>query len=212
MHTGKTICDNPTRNCLVFNSVDNSAGLKELPKPQNDTLSHVEWFAMRDLKRSNAKIRAWQELSAMGFEVFTPLQQKIISSRRQDVAVIPDLLFVHATRTELDPIVTSSATLQYRFVKGAGAGTPLTVRQAEMDKFITLVNAAKRVEYLTPEELTPDMIGKPMRIVCDGPLNGQTVNLLAIPGGGRSRKILVTLPGLLSAAITLTPTALQPLK
>ena len=52
--------------------------------------------------------------------------------------------------------------------------------------------------------------GKPMRIVCDGPLNGQTVNLMAIPGSGRSRKILVTLPGLLSAAITLTPTYLQP--
>lgn len=170
----------------------------------------MEWFALRDLKRSNAKTRAWQELSADGFEVFTPLRPQICGRERREVAVIPDLLFVHSTRTALDHIIRRTPTLQYRFLKGAPAGTPMTVRADDMNRFITLVRAAKQVEYLTPEQLTPEMIGHPVRIVCDGPLNGLTATLLALPGS-KSRRILAAIPGLLSAALTLTPIALQPL-
>ena len=202
--------ENTPHNCLVLNAFQNSAGLKEFPEPENTQPSSAEWFAMRDLKRPNAKIRAWQELTAAGFDVFTPLQQQIISRERRQVAVIPDLLFVHTTRAELDPIVARSTTLQYRYLKGAPAGTPVTVRAEEMNRFISLVRAAKKVSYITPDELTPAMIGRQVRLVCDGPLNGQIVNLLALPSSPRSRRILVTLPGLLSAALTLTPTALQP--
>ncbi|MDE6652305.1 MAG: hypothetical protein K2K08_07870, partial [Paramuribaculum sp.] len=33
-----------------------------------------QWFAMRDLKRPNAKTHAWQLLTQKGFTVFTPLK------------------------------------------------------------------------------------------------------------------------------------------
>lgn len=206
-----TYQENTPCNCLISNNFQNQAGLREFPLAEIKPLSSVEWFAMRDLKRANAKIRAWQELADAGFEVFTPLQQQIVGRQRRQVAVIPDLLFVRSTRAELDPIVARSTTLQYRFLKGAPAGTPMTVRAADMNRFITLVGAAKRVDYLTPDELTPAMIGRPVRLICDGPLNGQIVNLLSLPSSPRSRRILVTLPGLLSAALTLSPTYLQPM-
>ncbi len=197
-------------NCLIANHFENTAGLKALPDSKKTPIASEEWFVLRDLKRSNAKTRAWQELSDAGFEVFTPIKPEIRQRERREVAVIPDLLFVHSTRAALDPIVRRTPTLQYRFLKGAPAGTPMTVRADDMNRFITLVRAAKQVEYLTPEQLTPEMIGHPVRIVCDGPLNGLTATLLALPGS-KSRRILAAIPGLLSAALTLTPIALQPL-
>ena len=197
-------------NCLITNHFENTAGLKALPNSKITSNSSEEWFVLRDLKRSNAKTRAWQELTDAGFEVFTPIKPEIRQRERREVAVIPDLLFVHSTRTALDPVIRRTPTLQYRFLKGAPAGTPMTVRADDMNRFITLVRAAKQVEYLTPEQLTPEMIGSSVRIVCDGPLNGLTATLLALPGS-KSRRILAAIPGLLSAALTLTPIALQPL-
>ena len=32
-----------------------------------------QWFVMRDLKRSNAKLPAYKQLAALGMEIFTPM-------------------------------------------------------------------------------------------------------------------------------------------
>lgn len=171
-----------------------------------------QWFAMRDLKRRNAKLPAWRQLTEAGFEVFTPLKTEIITNGsrrvRQDVACVPDLLFVRTSRRELDPVVLHTPTLQYRFVRGGKAGEPLTVRSADMERFIAAVRQAERVEYFSPDEITPDMLGRNVCIVCDGPLNGHVCRLLSV-SGTRRRRILVTLPGLLTAAVTLTPSYLR---
>lgn len=74
---------------------------------------------MRDLKRPNAKLRAYQQLSDAGFTVFTPMVTRVSERNgkriRETVPFIFDLLFVYSTRSDLDPVVDHMDTLQYRY-------------------------------------------------------------------------------------------------
>lgn len=84
-----------------------------------------QWYALSDLKRANAKHRAWEVLTEKGFEVFTPMHWKLISNKsvrktRVRVPVIYELLFVRSDRESLDMEIQRMETLQHRFVKGCG--------------------------------------------------------------------------------------------
>lgn len=176
----------------------------------SDSTSQLHWFAMRDLKRPNAKIMAWQDLTQKGFTVFTPkkwvtttVQGKRI---RREVPYIPDLLFVRATRAELDPEVDATPTLQYRYAIGSKA-TPITVRDAEMNRFVTAVSKAPDTKYYLPDELTPEMLGREILII-GGPLEGYRGTLLSLRGT-RTRRMLVQLPGIITAAVEVSPEFIQ---
>lgn len=170
----------------------------------------VRWYALRDLKRPNAKVKAYQQLEEQGFEVFTPLHWVVTTvagkKQRRRVPVISDMLFVRSSRSRLDRVVATSDTLQYRFAKGAQA-TPIVVRDAEMDAFARACNAVPEVHYYLPEEITPDMIGKPIRLI-GGTLDGLEGVLLKTRGS-RKKRLLVQLPGLLAAAIEVAPTLIH---
>ena len=77
------------------------------------------WYALRDLKRSNAVYPAYKQLRELGIEVFTPMKWRITKKNGKqigrEVPVMPDLLFAHDTRKNLDPIVAKTSTLQYRY-------------------------------------------------------------------------------------------------
>ena len=169
------------------------------------------WYVMRDLKRPNAKVRAWQALADKGFDVFTPTRWQVneVAGRRErhEVPYVPDLLFVRSTRAALDPEVEATATLQYRFVRGAAQYTALTVREAEMQRFMMAARATSTPQYFLPDELTPSMLGRLVRIV-GGPLDGITGRLLSVRGL-RRRKLLVELPGLITAAVEVAPEFIQ---
>ena len=163
----------------------------------------MTWFVMRDLTRANAKFPAWKLLSEEGFRVFTPLKWKvrIIGSRKErlQVPVVHDLLFVDSTREKLDPLVSHTPTLQYRFVRGGYYGQAMEVNDADMERFIRAVRSTDDVIYYDPSEITPSMIGKEVRIV-GGPLNGMTGHLLSIKGM-RKKRLIVELPGMLASAV-----------
>ena len=165
-----------------------------------------EWYVMRDLKRSNAKLPAYKMLMEKGFEVFTPMVWKVVSRRgkrlRIQVPYMQDLLFVFDTRRELDPIVELVPTLQYRFVRGMYC-EPMTVRCEDMERFITAVKSAESPCFYTPGEVTPDMIGHKVRIV-GGPLDSYEGRLQKIRGS-RSRRLFVELPALLTVSVEVNP-------
>lgn len=170
------------------------------------------WFAMRDLKRANAKLPAYKQLTEAGFEVFTPMTTRVATIRgrrvKQRIPYMSDLLFVHANRATLDPIVARTDTLQYRYAKGQGYCTPIVVRDAEMDTFMHFIRTTDDVTYYQPDEITPSMYGRMVRLVCDGPLDGYECRLLSARGTTR-RRILIQLSGLLSAAIEINPSYIQ---
>lgn len=202
------------------------AGLEGMPLPENmnesrqqdkdriptekneffDGNDRLQWFVMRDLKRWNAKLPAYELFNDLKIEVFTPMVWKLVirhgKRSKEQVPFIQDLLFVHGTRQAVDPVVEKHDTVQYRYVRG-GYKMPMTVRETDMQRFIHAVNSTEKPQYYTPEEITPDMVGRKVRIV-GGPLDGYEGNLQKMQGA-RIRRLFIEIPNLLAAAIEVQP-------
>lgn len=173
----------------------------------------LHWFVMRDLKRSNAKMPAYQMLGNMGIKVFTPMVWKVVvrHGKRipQEVPFMQDLLFVHESYKVLSPIVERVGTLQFRFLRD-GERTPMTVRDADMDRFIKAVEAAENPCFYAPNDIKPSMVGKYVRII-GGLLNGYEGRLLKLQGS-RIKRLFIELPNLLTAAVEVQPEFIQIMK
>lgn len=175
-----------------------------------DGKDRLQWFVMRDLKRWNAKLPAYKLLDGLVTKVFTPMVWKLVvrngKRSREKVPFMQDLLFVHDTRLAVDPIVEKYDTVQYRYVRG-GYKIPMTVREADMQRFIHAVESTENPRYYKPEEITPDMVGRKVRIV-DGPLDGYEGYLQKIQGA-HVKRLFVELPNLLAAAVEVQPEYIQ---
>ena len=172
-----------------------------------------QWFVMRDLKRSNAKLPAYKLLEGMGIETFTPMVWKLALRRgkrcREKVPFMQDMLFVYATRQGIDPIVEKVNTLQYRYVRG-GYKMPMTVREADMKRFIHAVKSSDDPCFFTPGEVSADMIGRRVRII-GGPLDGYEGCLQKMQGA-RTKRLFVELPDILTASVEVQPEYIQVIK
>ena len=172
----------------------------------SDESDRLQWFVMRDLKRRNAKLPAYKLFDNLKIRFFTPMVWRLVIRHgkriKEEVPFIQDLLFVHSTRQAVDPIVEKYDTVQYRYVRG-GYKIPMTVREADMQRFIDAVSSTDNPQYYKPEEITPDMIGRKVRIV-GGPLDGYEGNLQKMQGA-RVKRLFVELPNLLAAAVEVQP-------
>lgn len=161
------------------------------------------WYALRDLKRSNAIYPAYKQLRELGIEVFTPMKWRMTKRNgRQfgrEVPVMPDLLFAHDSRKILDPIVAQTPTLQYRFKKGGTYCEPIIVPEEDMNRFIGAVRAAEEPKYYSAEEIDSLMTGKNIRIV-GGAMDGQEGKLLTVRGS-KVKRIVIKLPNLLALSV-----------
>lgn len=173
--------------------------------------SEKQWFVMRDLRRRNCNTLTIHELAKAGVEVFTPMTQMVmtIGGRRQrrEVPVIQDLLFVHESKDALDPLVEVCPSLQYRYMLGKTKSEPMTVRESDMERFIFAVSNTETPIFYKPGELTNAMYGKSVRIV-GGLLNDYSGRLLSVKGM-RKRRLIVELPGFISAAVEVQPEFIQ---
>lgn len=169
--------------------------------------SEKQWFVMRDLKRRNSNSLTIHDLAKAGLEVFTPMTQMVMKIggklQRREVPVIQDLLFIHDSKETLDPIVRCTPTLQYRYQRGKSTAEPTIVRHDEMERFIFAVSNNETPIYYKPGELTESMYGKSVHIH-GGRLDGYEGRLLSLKGM-RKRRLIVELPGLLSAAVEVEP-------
>lgn len=169
-----------------------------------------QWFVMRDLKRANAKVPAYKQLEKEGFEVFVPMRWQIEdkNGRKTKVykPVISDLLFVHTTRERLDTTVDEILTLQYRFMRNCHRA-PMTVPEKEMEMFIHAVSSTEEVKYYSPEEITPSMYGRRIRII-GGPLDGYEGNLITTRGS-KVKRLMIRLQDYLTVGIEVNPEYIQ---
>lgn len=166
--------------------------------------SDKQWFVMRDLTRPIAKRPAYVMLEEMGIEYYTPMVSKVVirggKRVRKRVPFLHDLIFVHDTRSALDPIVESVPTFQYRFLKQRKL---MTVREADMNRFIRAVESTEFPRYYCPEEITPDMLNRKICII-GGQLDGYE-GFLITTRGSKVKRLLVELPSLLAATVEVEP-------
>lgn len=160
---------------------------------------------MRDLKRTNALLPAYKQLSELGMEVFTPMATCIFNRRgkriRAEVPVMPDLLFVNETRQNLDPIVAKTPTLQYRFKKGGKQGEPIIVPNEDMERFISMIQSTDNPKFYSADEITSLMCGRTIRMV-GGILNGYEGKLQTVRGS-KTKRLIVTLSSLMAVSVAI---------
>ena len=180
--------------------------------------SEDRWYVLRDLARPNAKQPAYKQLQAMpemADSVFIPMIQRVFSEFGKPVVRVvpymPDLIFVHKSKKELDPIVSKIALLQYRYVRGGKQFEAMSVRDAEFRKFKKAVEQTDKVEYYSYDEVSPQLYGKQIRII-GGPLNGFEGRLMS-KRGSKFKRLLIDLRECnLSAAIQVEAEYIQIIK
>lgn len=172
---------------------------------ENPTI--LPWLILRDLARPNAKRPAYkilQDRPDMEGCLFIPMKQKVFTEFGKPVVrcvpYLPDLLFVHKSREEFDPIVSSIPTLQYRYVRGGKQFEAMTVRHSAMSRFMEAVKELDKVEYYSLDEVSPTLYGKEIEIV-GGRLDGFRGRLLSRRGSKVKRLIIDLEECNLSAAI-----------
>ena len=176
-------------------------------------MEQKRWYVMRDLRRSNARTTAYSLLEEAGLEVFTPREWRVSTKNgrriREYVCVMPDLLFVRASREELDPHLERIPALQYRYLRG-GYRQPMVVPDADMERFIRVVGHSEEPRYYLPEEITDAMRSRRIRIV-GGPLDGYEGLLLSVRGS-KVKRLMVELPGFLTVAVEVSPEMIEIIK
>ena len=178
--------------------------------PSLDNKKKPFWFVMRDLKRANTKHPAYRYFQEKDMEVFTPTKQKLIVKDGQriirEVPCVPDLLFVHDTRENVDPIVENIPTIQYRWVRNKYR-EPMVVPDAEMERFIHAVNASANPRFYLPEEITPAMVNRRVRIV-GGLMDGYEGTLVTVRGS-KVKRLLIGIPNVLAVGVEVSPELIQ---
>lgn len=162
----------------------------------------IQWFVMRDLKRPNARARAYQLLEDKGYTVFTPKVRQMVTQqgKRQVVETpfIPSLLFVHDSRERLDVIIEQIPMLQYQWRRDRWRD-PMVVPERDMTRFMQAVASTLSPQFYLPSEITPQMYSRRIRIV-GGSLDGQEGTLVTTRGS-KVKRLLVELPGLLAVSV-----------
>lgn len=88
--------------------------------------------------------------------------------------------------------------LQYRYLRG-GYKMPMTVRAADMQRFIHAVGFSSSPQYYRPDEVTPAMRNRRIRII-GGNLDGYEGSLITTRGS-KVKRLLVEIPMLLAATV-----------
>ena len=114
-----------------------------------------------------------------------------------------DLLFAHARKSDLETIVSRTPTLQFRYIKGKAFRDPLTVPVNDMNRFIYAVKSTADPRYYSPDEITPAMIGRKVRII-GGTLDSFEGYLLKVRGA-RKKRLLIELPAILTVTFEVEP-------
>ncbi len=175
-----------------------------------DGISRRQWFVMRDLTRYNAKRPAYLMLQEEGIRHFTPMVWKLLTLKgrreRKKVPYMQDLIFAHDTRGVLDRIVECVPTFQYRYLRKTNR-IPMTVKDADMERFIRAVESVESPHYYRPDEITPEMRNRRIRII-GGQLDGYEGYLITTRGS-KTKRLLVELPTLLAASVEVEPEYIQ---
>lgn len=146
---------------------------------------------MRDLKRSNALLPAYKQLSQAGMEVFTPMVSRVFS--RNGKRIRKDV------RQNLDLIVAKTPTLQYRFKKGGKYCEPIVIPQDAMTRFIGATQASANPKYYAMDEISDLMCGRNIRMI-GGVLDGYEGKLQTIRGS-KTKHLIIILPSLLAVSV-----------
>lgn len=170
----------------------------------------IHWYVLRAVFRNELKVR--DALRHSGFHCYVPMNYRIETQHghkvRRLAPAITELVFVHATSSAINDFKLSSKETFYWLTRPCGERREkIIIPDKQMDDFIRITQQNEHsVTYFRPEEIylhKGDHI-----IIHGGPFDGVVGTLLKIKGK-RDKQLLVSIPDIVSVAITIRPEMVQ---
>lgn len=168
-----------------------------------------QWFVMGAPYRNEIKVR--DALFEYGVECYVPMCTRIREIKGRKVRkvepAVSNLLFVRASEVQLKTLKLRIPRLQYKTNREDNKLRKVIVRDSEMENFMRFTRSlSEGVSYLTPEELKLEK-GTRIRVVGGG-LDGVEGTFLKLKGR-RSKVLVVSLEGVVSAVVDISPEYVQ---
>lgn len=178
-------------------------------QPTKDPKAEVCWYVMRAYKN---EAKAEEALSGeYGLPFFIPKQYVIRTyhgkKTRVLVPVIASLVFVHASRNELNEFKLRYPFLQYVMLRRSTGMEYMKVPEKEMDNFIRVATQTEEsLTYYQSEEINFKP-GARIRMI-GGPFDGTEGYFVKVQGK-RNRRLVVKLDGLMAISAEVEPDFVQ---
>ena len=159
------------------------------------------WYVLRATYARELKVQ--DQMREQGLRTFIPMMVKKSSSpTRSGISLVPaisGLVFVHATREQLDRYIRSfGEDRPVNYYWDRTTNRPLTVPDKAMEDFIAIASTMDPdLIYLT--EISDKLREGQKVIVKEGPFKGVEGKVVRIR---KSRRIMVEIPGMLAVAST----------
>ena len=181
----------------------------DIASPNTEEVTTVRWFVMRAYKSEK---RAEEKLKGKdGLEYFIPKCYAVrvyhgVKSKRL-VPVIPNLVFVHASRTQITDFKKRYNFLQFVMWEKSTGLEYLVVPDDQMESFIKVSSQyGENISYYNPDELD---LRKGCRVrIHGGKLNGVTGVFMQVQGK-RNRRVVVLLEGVMAVAAEVHPDLIE---
>ena len=181
----------------------------DIASPNTEELTTARWFVMRAYKSEK---RAEEKLKGKdGLEYFIPKYYAVrvyhgVKSKRL-VPVIPNLVFVHASRIQITEFKKHYNFLQFVMWEKSTGLEYLVVPDDQMENFIKVSSQyEENITYYDPNELD---LRKGRRVrIHGGKLNGVTGVFMQVQGK-RNRRVVVLLEGVMAVAAEVHPDLIE---
>ena len=175
------------------------------PMPQNEVKKH--WYAMRVTYSREVQMK--DQLEQRGIECFIPMRYhtKVVRGRKVKLLkpVIHNLLFAHATPTEIQEVKKYYEYLQYIVDRER---QKIIVPDAQMQTFIAVTGTYDdQLIWINPEDLN---LKKGTRVrITGGDFEGQEGTFIKIKGA-RDKRVVIAIRGVIAVAMaTLHPSLIE---
>lgn len=175
------------------------------PMPQNEVKKH--WYAMRVTYSREVQMK--DQLEQRGIECFIPMRYhtKVVRGRKVKLLkpVIHNLLFAHATPTEIQEVKKYYEYLQYIVDRER---QKIIVPDAQMQTFIAVTGTYDdQLIWINPEDLN---LKKGTRVrITGGDFEGQEGTFIKIKGA-RDKRVVIAIQGVIAVAMaTLHPSLIE---
>ena len=170
-----------------------------------------QWFCL-GCTSPQKELKVRDDVRRYGLEAFVPLQYEVKRQRRQEqralVPAISGLMFAKGTLDEIKEYISHSHfTVYIKKSTFSNKEEYLTVPTKAMDNFIAVtVNHEANISYFKPEEIKLQA-GDKIRVK-GGIYDGKEGVIMRIKGK-RNKHLVVQIPGLLVAAVEMTPELIE---
>ena len=170
-----------------------------------------QWFCL-GCTSPQRELKVRDDVRRYGLEAFVPLQYEVKRQRRQEqralVPAISGLMFAKGTLDEIKEYISHSHfTVYIKKSTFSNKEDYLTVPTKAMENFIAVtVNHEANISYFKPEEIKLQA-GDKIRVK-GGLYDGKEGVIMRIKGK-RNKHLVVQIPGLLVAAVEMTPELIE---